>query len=59
MCAAVAVAAVGIGAAQGTASVQEVAEPPRDWGGGLSAGPRAAYDADLGLLLGGQAMRTD
>jgi hypothetical protein len=34
-------------------------DPPRDWGGGLSAGPRAGYDADLGLLLGGQAIRTD
>jgi hypothetical protein len=34
-------------------------EPPRDWGGGISAGPRAGYDADLGLLLGGRAVRTD
>jgi hypothetical protein len=34
-------------------------ETPRDWGGGLSVGPRAGYDADLGLLLGAQATRTD
>ena len=34
-------------------------EPVRDWGGGLSVGPRAGYDADLGLLLGGQVVRTD
>jgi hypothetical protein len=34
-------------------------ETPRDWGGGLSIAPRAGYDADLGLLLGGQASRTD
>jgi hypothetical protein len=34
-------------------------ERPRDWGGGLSTGPRAGYDADRGLLLGWQAVRTD
>ena len=34
-------------------------EPVRDWGGGLSVGPRAGYDADLGLMLGGQVVRTD
>ena len=34
-------------------------ETPRDWGGGLSAGPRAAYDPDLGLMLGARAVRTD
>ena len=34
-------------------------ETPRDWGGGLSIGPRAGYDADLGLLVGAQAARTD
>jgi hypothetical protein len=40
---------------------EEEPEPdtPRDWGGGLSIAPRAGYDADLGLLLGGQAARTD
>jgi hypothetical protein len=34
-------------------------ETPRDWGGGLSVAPRAGYDPDLGLLLGGGASRTD
>lgn len=33
--------------------------PPRDWGASFGAGPRAGYDADLGLLLGAQATRTD
>lgn len=34
-------------------------EPPRDWGAELLPAPSAAYDADLGLLLGGQVARTD
>jgi hypothetical protein len=38
---------------------EEKEETPRDWGGGVSVGPRAGYDADLGLLLGAQATRTD
>ena len=33
--------------------------PPRDWGASFGIGPRADYAADLGLLLGIQAARTD
>jgi hypothetical protein len=32
---------------------------PRDWGGKAGVGPTLAYDADLGLLPGLQAVRTD
>jgi hypothetical protein len=31
----------------------------RDWGASFGISPRAEYDADLGLLLGAQAARTD
>jgi hypothetical protein len=34
-------------------------QPPRDWGNSLGVGPRVGYDADLGLILGAQAARTD
>jgi hypothetical protein len=32
---------------------------PRDWGSSFGISPRAEYEADLGLLLGMQASRTD
>jgi Omp85 superfamily domain len=34
-------------------------QAPRDWGASFGVSPRAAYDADLGLMVGGQAARTD
>ncbi len=33
--------------------------PPRDWGTSRGVGPRAAYDPDLGILVGAAATRTD
>jgi hypothetical protein len=32
---------------------------PRDWGGKSGIGPKVAYQADLGFLVGAQATRTD
>ncbi len=37
----------------------EAGIPPRDWGSSTGVGPRIAYDADLGVMLGGAATRTD
>ena len=37
----------------------EAGIPPRDWGSSTGIGPRIAYDADLGVMLGGAATRTD
>ena len=37
----------------------EAGIPPRDWGSSTGVGPRLAYDADLGIMLGGAATRTD
>jgi hypothetical protein len=34
-------------------------QSPRDWGASFGVGPRAGYDADLGFLIGAQAIRTD
>jgi hypothetical protein len=34
-------------------------QAPRDWGSSFGFSPRAAYDADFGLILGAQATRTD
>ncbi|HEU5040925.1 MAG TPA: hypothetical protein VFT84_08910 [Gemmatimonadales bacterium] len=34
-------------------------QPPRDWGSSFGISPRAEYEADLGLVLGLQAARTD
>jgi hypothetical protein len=34
-------------------------QAPRDWGSSFGVSPRVEYDADLGLILGAQAARTD
>jgi hypothetical protein len=33
--------------------------PPRDWGSSFGISPRAEYEADLGIVVGVQASRTD
>jgi len=44
---------------QGKGDSTSAGQPPRDWGGSFGISPRAEYDADLGILLGVQAARTD
>ena len=42
----------------GNDTLSVLPEMPRDWGADFSVGPRAGYDPDLGLLVGGGAGRT-
>ena len=44
---------------RGKGDSSSAGQPSRNWGGSFGISPRAEYDADLGILLGVQAARTD